>query len=129
MKIQNKLFGCLILFIATLCGIVTKQYKRPSDLQSQHLFRGVDSNDTLSIADIPWEKLFEDPVLQTLIKTGLENNYDLKIGMARMQSATANLEQSKLAFFSFISADVNISRIKNSSATTQSSSINTLYEY
>lgn len=128
MKVQNNLFIGIILLAATSCGVVTKQYKRPEGLQSESLFREMNSSDTVTIADIPWKQLFKDPVLQGLIKQGLENNYDLKIAVARMQSAAANLKQSKLAFLPSVSVSTNVSRVKSSSAATQNNSVNTLYE-
>jgi len=44
-----------------------------------------------SIADLPWWDLFEDPVLEELINTALENNRDLRASLARIAESRARL--------------------------------------
>ena len=44
-----------------------------------------------SVADLAWWELFQDTVLQDLIRTALENNRDLHIAMARIAEARAAL--------------------------------------
>lgn len=44
-----------------------------------------------SVADLAWWELFQDPVLQGLIETALENNQDLRVSMARIAEARAAL--------------------------------------
>src|SRR3954469_11532989 len=46
---------------------------------------------TASIADAPWWNLFQDEQLQALIRTALEQNYDLRIAAARILEAQAQL--------------------------------------
>jgi outer membrane protein, multidrug efflux system len=48
------------------------------------------TSDTL-FADMPWWEVFQDPQLQVLIRTALENNQDLKIATARVEEARAIL--------------------------------------
>jgi NodT family efflux transporter outer membrane factor (OMF) lipoprotein len=60
--------------------------------------------------------MFPDTVLQQLIERGLRNNLDLKIAVARIQAAEANLQQSKLAFFPTLSTNAAFTLSKSSSA-------------
>ena len=40
-----------------------------------------------SLADLPWWQVFKDPVLQNLIRTGLERNYDVRVAAEQIISA------------------------------------------
>jgi multidrug efflux system outer membrane protein len=44
-----------------------------------------------SFADLPWWSAFNDPVLQGLITEAVQNNYDVKIAVARIEQARAAL--------------------------------------
>src|SRR5262249_13551715 len=44
-----------------------------------------------SLADLAWWTVFQDEVLQGLIRTALEQNYDLRVAVARIQDAQAQL--------------------------------------
>jgi outer membrane protein, multidrug efflux system len=85
---NSVLLGVLFLFIVIGCK-VGPSYKRPV-AKTDSLFRFTESKDTNSIADIEWVKLFKDTVLQRLVKTGLQNNWDIRIAFARVEQARAN---------------------------------------
>ena len=44
-----------------------------------------------SFGDLPWTSVFQDEVLQGLIKEALSNNYDLRVAATRVLQANANL--------------------------------------
>jgi outer membrane protein, multidrug efflux system len=44
-----------------------------------------------SLADLPWWEEFKDPVLQKLIRTGLERNYDARIAAEQIVAARAQV--------------------------------------
>src|SRR5260370_38355350 len=44
-----------------------------------------------SYGDLPWWEAFHDPRLQELIRTGLKQNYDLRLPADRINSARAQL--------------------------------------
>ena len=52
-----------------------------------------------SMADLPWWEIFEDPVLQELLTTSLEENYDVKIAAARTMQAQQLVTATRSAFF------------------------------
>ena len=47
--------------------------------------------DQASVSDLKWWKLFEDPLLYSLVKTALDNNRDLKIAVSRIEQARATV--------------------------------------
>jgi multidrug efflux system outer membrane protein len=60
--------------------------------------------DLPSVADLPWWELFQDPVLQDLISTALENNRDLRVSLARIAEARAALGFSRADLYPRIDA-------------------------
>ncbi|GBU07382.1 channel/filament proteins [Bacteroidales bacterium] len=90
--------GLLLLSLGLGSCSTRKAYKNP-DLP-ENIFRVEEiSNDTNSIANIPWQRYFSDQDLQNLIKEGINNSFDLQIALSRIQQAEANLGQAKAAFF------------------------------
>jgi NodT family efflux transporter outer membrane factor (OMF) lipoprotein len=116
------LAGAGLLLIAS-CGI-TRPYQRNNEVSMNKLYRGANTSDTASLAAMPWQQLFTDTVLQRLINTGLSRNYDLKIALARMQSAAADVQQSNKAFLPSLSATGEVTRSKSSSAQIKSNGVN-----
>lgn len=76
-----------------------KNYKRPQ-VQAENLYRTeAVAQDSASMADISWENMFTDPILQQHIKTGLQNNFDLRIAIQNIIAAEAYLKQAKATYF------------------------------
>jgi NodT family efflux transporter outer membrane factor (OMF) lipoprotein len=73
------------------------------------LYRDHSTSDTSNISDIPWNKLFTDPLLQSIIENTITNNPDLQIAVARVKKAEANFRQSRAEFFPSLSAGLNAS--------------------
>lgn len=82
---------------------VAKNYKRPQ-LKTDNLYRGNVSTDSSSLADVSWDKLFTDPILQGYIRKGLQNNLDIRIAMQNIVAAEATLKQGKAGYFPTVSA-------------------------
>ncbi|MFD2932939.1 efflux transporter outer membrane subunit [Spirosoma flavum] len=104
------LLGALL----TSCNI-TKPYQQ-AGVTTNGLYRGTQTTDSSTLASLPWQQMFPDTILQGLIERSLNNNLDLKIAVARMQGAEANLKQSKLAFFPTLSTNAAFTLSKSSSA-------------
>src|SRR5690348_2563177 len=82
---------CASLLVA--CRTVGPNYKRPV-VRTPETFRGDDpspSADPASLADLKWFELFKDERLQQLIRDALEENYDLRDAVVRVDAARANL--------------------------------------
>jgi outer membrane protein TolC len=58
-----------------------------------------------SPGDEKWWGVFQDPVLQQLIRTALEQNYDLRIAASRVLQAQAQLGITRANQFPTVSAD------------------------
>ena len=93
------LLGSVLSTGLTSCGVLnTNKYKAPI-VDGQELFRGENSTDTTSIANIPWREYFKDPNLQALIEEGIANNYDLRMAVTRIKQAEVGLTIAKSAYF------------------------------
>jgi outer membrane protein, multidrug efflux system len=103
------IIGTLIVVLPS-CNL-RQAFVRPA-VKTDSLYRDVDNPDTAGIANIPWMQMFTDPKLQTLIREGISNNYDLKIAVARIKQAEANLLQSKAAFLPTLDAGPQYTRGK-----------------
>jgi len=64
-------------------------FQKP-DYNSPETFR-FDSTATDTVVNLYWWKLFDDPVLDTLIATALRENKDVLVAAARIESARANI--------------------------------------
>jgi len=72
---------------------VGPNYVRPMVAVPQ-TFRAPDplpASQAASLADLKWFEIFKDEQLQQLTRTALEQNYDLRDAVARIQQARANL--------------------------------------
>jgi multidrug efflux system outer membrane protein len=70
---------------------VGPDYERPA-IELPERFRGQPQPvDAASLADLPWWNVFGDPALQRLVRAALENNYDLKMAIARVEQFRAQV--------------------------------------
>ena len=78
-----------ILFTGCMIG---PDYERPT-IQEPEAFRNQPEKviDTNSLAEMPWWELFQDKILQDLIRTALEENKDLRLAVARIKEARSEL--------------------------------------
>ncbi len=81
----------LIVVLASLLAACSMfpGYKRP-EVKTPAEFRGQTAPlDQKSLADLAWWELYRDPVLEKLIKTALQQNYDVRIALARVEEFRA----------------------------------------
>ena len=79
------------------CGIYTK-YKPATEVPEALYGTEVVAEDTASLASVPWQQLFTDPYLQTLIEQGLQRNTDYLTAQLRVEQAEAGLMAARLAY-------------------------------
>jgi len=91
------LAGVVLSLGLSSCQIVNK-YKTP-DIDDAYLYRETNSDDTTTVANIPWREYFADPYLQEMIDEGLQQNFDLRIAYARIKQAEANLIIARSGYF------------------------------
>lgn len=98
---MSKLYKIVaILFILVLLPIGCKvgpKYSRPTLENSPKSYanQAADANVNDSVANVKWFDIFDDPVLKDLIQKGLDNNYDLRIALARIEQSKAVLGITK----------------------------------
>ena len=93
---------------ATVAGCsIYKDYERPSDILPEGLYGAAADSVALSedagLAALGWKDIFTDPLLQSLINQGLENNADLLQAASRVVVAEAGLEAARGAFWPSVS--------------------------
>jgi len=91
---------------------VGPNYKRPS-INAPETFRGEIEISTNSFASLPWWQVFHDDTLQSLIRTALTDNYDLRIAVTRVEQARAMAAQARAGFFPQINYAATAARGKN----------------
>ena len=126
-----------ILLTALLCGVllslaacsVGPNYKRPA-VAVPAAYRGVASDSATkapvaapsttpashaasSLGDEKWWEVFQDKELQGLIKTALQNNYDVRIAAARVLQAQAQLGITRADQFPSLGVGGNITSVRN----------------
>lgn len=103
-----KIYRILLVAIAGLLMqscFTAKKYERP-DIQAEDLYRTeVAAQDSTSLADVSWNDLFTDPVLQQHINKGLQNNFDIRIAIQNITVANAYLKQAKVGYFPTLAAN------------------------
>ncbi|HEX3856730.1 MAG TPA: efflux transporter outer membrane subunit [Verrucomicrobiae bacterium] len=100
--------------VAILGGCaVGPNYKRPA-VNAPGEFRFTENQTTNSFGDLPWWRVFKDPVLQNLIGTAITNNYDLKQAVARVEQARGQAAAANAAFFPQAGYGGDIGRGRNS---------------
>lgn len=86
-----------LLVLLSGCA-VGPAYHRPA-LNVPAAYRGQAGTATNSLADLPWWQVFHDDQLQSLIREAFTNNLDLKIAIARVQQARAQVVEARAALF------------------------------
>ena len=97
---------CLILGLLLAGCLVGPNYKRPP-VEAPGAYRGesqapMAASETLG--DEKWWDVFQDPVLQQLIRTAIEQNYDLRIAASRVLQAQAQVGITRANQFPTVSA-------------------------
>jgi multidrug efflux system outer membrane protein len=100
-----------VMVTASLAGqacLVGPNYKRPV-ADAPDAFRGAEpAPAAASLADAHWADLFQDPVLQTLIRTALAHNYDVQTAAVRILEAQAQLGVTRADQFPTVTAGVDV---------------------
>jgi multidrug efflux system outer membrane protein len=98
-----------MLTAGVLCGCVMgDDYTQPSlDVPSQFRF---DSDEAKDLANTRWWEQFEDPALNELIQSALENNLDVRIAAARVDEFYGALGATRSSLFPQIGAEAAAAR-------------------
>ncbi len=89
----------LVVILGFACGCaVGPNYKRPA-VNVPPVYRGLApeeaaKSDARSLADEKWWEVFQDEQLKELVKTALQQNYDVRIAATRILQAQASRESA-----------------------------------
>lgn len=84
-----------------------KNYEKPQ-VNTDKLFRTEQElKDSVSLANLSWDKLFTDALLQEHIKKGLKNNFDVRIALQNIAAAEATMKQGKAGYLPTLDAGVD----------------------
>ena len=108
MKRASIIFSSFLLILYISGCKVGPNYERPQ-LEQPEAYR-YDPDITDTIVNLQWWELFEDPVLDTLVKLALENNKDVMQAAARVEAARANVGYTRADAFPQINAVAGASR-------------------
>lgn len=96
MKNLKILLALFLMAVFPYGCMVGPKYAKPEQPQADTFRYGEKTTDTTkSVTSIKWSSIFNDDVLISLIEKGIQNNYDLKIALARLEQAKANLGIAK----------------------------------
>jgi multidrug efflux system outer membrane protein len=106
----------MLLCVLTGCAVGPK-YKRPT-INAPTIYRGetpgvAPSASVQSLGNERWWQVFQDPVLQQLIRTALQQNYDVQIAAARVLQAQAQLGITRANQFPMVGAGGQIFSERN----------------
>jgi outer membrane protein, multidrug efflux system len=107
---MKKLAAFLFLMIVLVAGCtVGPNYHRPA-VNTPTVYRGLTPEEAArseakSFADEKWWDVFQDEQLNELIRTALEQNYDVRIAAARMLEAQARLGITRADQYPTLTAD------------------------
>ncbi len=94
------------------CGMFGSDYQRP-DAKLPDTFRGEVPHAApgeKSFGDLAWWEVYRDPVLQQLIKTALEQNYDVRIAAARVEEFRAQVGIARIGQLPQVGAEAGVVR-------------------
>ena len=95
---MHKITGVCLLLLGVIGCRVGPNYKRPTMHPPDQLYAQTVPQSE-SIADLAWWELFKDPVLQSLIKEALNNNYDVMTAAARVEQSRAQAGIARSIYF------------------------------
>lgn len=79
--------------------MVGPNYQRPDEGIPAGFGEAQPSGQQLSQIPVDWWKLYNDPVLNELVSTGLERNADVRLAIARVEEAEAQLREAHAVLF------------------------------
>ncbi|WP_197705632.1 TolC family protein [Labilibaculum antarcticum] len=85
---------------------VAKKYQQP-EMETVDQYRNVSTTDSATLASMPWEELFTDANLKSLISKALDNNLDYLMAIERVNAAEAYYKQGKMGYLPSLNMGAN----------------------
>ncbi|MEX2574061.1 MAG: efflux transporter outer membrane subunit [Balneolaceae bacterium] len=99
----------IILFTLQSC-FTAKNYVRPEVVDEAYFRTDQLPQDSLAMAEISWQELFEDEILRGYVEEGLENNLDIRIALEQINAAEAYYRQGRASYYPDLNTGVQASR-------------------
>ncbi|MCB0344127.1 MAG: efflux transporter outer membrane subunit [Bdellovibrionales bacterium] len=106
-QIRKAVVVLLSLLLASSCAL-GPDFERPEPAVPA-AYKG-DISGSQAITNLKWWQLYQDPVLQDLVRTALRNNQDLAAAAARIEEASAVLGFTRADLYPSLGAAGSISR-------------------
>lgn len=112
---MNKTVKTLLVAVAALsvttlssCHIY-KKYETPTSTELTRAYAEAKEtpSDSTALGNLPWQKVFTDPMLQELINHALANNTNLRNAQLNIEAARAGLKGARLAYLPSIALAPN----------------------
>jgi outer membrane protein, multidrug efflux system len=104
----------LLVVAVTIAGCaVGPEYRRPDVTPPKEFRSQVAPAEAGSLADLPWWQVFNDKALQGLITQALAGNYDLKVAVARIEQARAQVDVVRADFWPQVGYQAGAAREKS----------------
>src|SRR3979490_468783 len=113
------MIATVILSLLASNTVGQKKYQRPP-IKTPDEFRGAEPTspaDTNSIGDLKWFEVFQDEALQKLVRTAMDQNYDLRLAVARINAARANVGLARSNQFPQFNASADLTTTRTSAPT------------
>ncbi len=112
-------YAVFVLLLALCACKVGPNYKRP-ELSVPGEYRGIAPDATTQppptggqFAEMKWPDVYQDAVLQSLIKEALANNYDMRIAATRILQANASLGITRANQFPTVNGSASVVNERN----------------
>ncbi|TAN23088.1 MAG: efflux transporter outer membrane subunit [Acidobacteria bacterium] len=116
---MRRLSAIVVLALsACLAGcLLGPNYHRPA-ISAPAAYRGAAAatatpQAAASLGNEKWFTLFQDPVLQRLLRTAVANNYDVRIAAARVLAAQQQAGITRAGEFPFAAVDAGVTALRN----------------
>ncbi|MCW9708487.1 efflux transporter outer membrane subunit [Fodinibius salsisoli] len=104
-KPTSKIIAALLLAVSLSSCIATKSFEQP-DIETKNLYPFKQAElDSTTLADMPWQEVFEDSKLQELIREALRNNLELQNAIQQIRIAEADFYQGKMSMLPSLTAN------------------------
>jgi multidrug efflux system outer membrane protein len=103
----------LVLSVALFTGCaVGPDYKRPP-VAAPAAFRSDSAVTNTSFADLAWWRVYQDDILQALVREAFTNNFDLRIAVTRVEQARQVAAQARSQFMPNVGYSGAVSQGRN----------------
>lgn len=128
MRLAIQIIGVVLPFIfLSACAVTTPKLpstetKPPEQFVAQEILQNLSSVKDAGVAGVRWWEGFNDPVLNELVSTSIQNNFQIAAAAARVKEARALLELSEAGDSLLVELDAEVSGQKSDRDNNTSSS-------